>query len=77
MIPVAIAPVLEHIGDVYVVGAVANKDFVADPGIHRTMLGDGAACLESVSLPLLLSASPLWASLVLCCSRYLRLCLEA
>ena len=50
MIPVAIAPVLEHIGDVYVVGAVANKDFVADPGIHCTMLGDGAACLASAFL---------------------------
>ena len=45
MIPVAIAPVIEHIGDVYVVGAVANKNFVKDPGLHRTMLGDGLACL--------------------------------
>ena len=45
MIPVAIAPVIEHIGDVYVVGAVAEKDFVKDPGLHRTMLGDGLACL--------------------------------
>ncbi len=45
MIPVAIAPVIEHIGDVYVVGAVANKDFVKEPGLHRTMLGDGLACL--------------------------------
>ena len=45
MIPVAVAPVIEHIGDVYVVGAVANKDFVKDPGLHRTMLGDGLACL--------------------------------
>ena len=45
MITVAIAPVIEHIGDVYVVGAVANKDFVKDPGLHRTMLGDGLACL--------------------------------
>ena len=47
MIPVAIAPVIEHIGDVYVVGAVANKDFVKDPGLHRTMLGDGVACLAA------------------------------
>ena len=47
MIPVAIAPVIEHIGDVYVVGAVANKDFVKDPGLHRTMLGDGLACLAA------------------------------
>jgi len=45
MIPVAIAPVIEHIGDVYVVGAVAGKDYVKDPGLHRTMLGDGLACL--------------------------------
>lgn len=45
MIPVAIAPVIEHIGDVYVVSAVAKKDFVKDPGLHRTMLGDGLACL--------------------------------
>ena len=45
MIPVAIAPVIEHIGDVYVVSAVAEKDFVKDPGLHRTMFGDGLACL--------------------------------
>ena len=45
MIPVAVAPVIEHIGDVYVVSAVAKKDFVKDPGLHRTMLGDGLACL--------------------------------
>lgn len=45
MIPVAIAPVIEHIGDIYVVGAVANKDFVKEPGLHRTMFGDGLACL--------------------------------
>ena len=47
MIPVAIAPVIEHIGDVYVVGAVASQDFVKDPGLHRTMLGDGLACLAA------------------------------
>lgn len=45
MIPVAIAPVIEHIGDVYVVGAVAQKDFTKEPGLHRTMFGDGLACL--------------------------------
>lgn len=45
MIPVAIAPVIEHIGDVYVVNNVAGKNFVKDPGLHRTMLGDGLACI--------------------------------
>ena len=47
MIPVAIAPVIEHIGDVYVVSNVAQKEFVKEPGLHRTMLGDGLACLAA------------------------------
>ena len=44
MAPVAIAPVIEHVGDVYAVSEVAKKDFVKNPGLHRTMLGDGIAC---------------------------------
>ena len=47
MIPVAIAPVIEHIGDVYAINEVAGKDFVKDPGLHRTMLGDGLSCMVS------------------------------
>ena len=47
MIPVAIAPVIEHIGDVYAINEVTEKDFVQDPGLHRTMLGDGLACIAS------------------------------
>ncbi len=45
MIPVAIAPVIEHVGDVYAVSQVAGKDYVRNPGLHRTMLGDGIACV--------------------------------
>jgi uracil permease len=44
MVPVAIAPVIEHIGDVYAINEVTCKDFAKDPGLHRTMLGDGLAC---------------------------------
>lgn len=44
MIPVAIAPVIEHVGDVYAINEVTGKDYVKDPGLHRTMLGDGLAC---------------------------------
>ena len=47
MAPVAIAPVIEHIGDIYAINEVAGKDFVKDPGLHRTMLGDGLACMAS------------------------------
>ena len=50
MIPVAIAPVIEHIGDVYAINEVTGKDFVKDPGLHRTMLGDGLACVASSML---------------------------
>ena len=47
MIPVAIAPVIEHIGDVYAMNEVTGNDYVKDPGLHRTMLGDGLACIAS------------------------------
>jgi uracil permease len=44
MAPVAIAPVIEHIGGVYAINGVTGKDFIKDPGLHRTLLGDGIAC---------------------------------
>ena len=47
MIPVAIAPVIEHIGDIYAINEVTGKDFVKEPGLHRTMLGDGLACVAA------------------------------
>ena len=43
MIPVAIAPIIEHVGDVYAISGVAEKDFVKKPGLNRTLLGDGVA----------------------------------
>lgn len=43
MIPVAIAPIIEHIGDMYAISGVAEKDFVKEPGLHKTLLGDGIA----------------------------------
>lgn len=43
MLPVAIAPIIEHIGDMYAISGVAGKNFVEKPGLHRTMLGDGIA----------------------------------
>ncbi|MCQ1529065.1 uracil-xanthine permease family protein [Lutispora saccharofermentans] len=41
--PVAIASMVEHIGDVLAVSATVGDDFVSDPGLHRTLLGDGVA----------------------------------
>jgi len=43
IVPVAIAPAIEHFGDILAIGGVTGKDYLKDPGIHRTMLGDGLA----------------------------------
>ncbi len=43
IVPVAIAPAIEHFGDVLAVGSVTGKDYLKDPGIKNTMLGDGLA----------------------------------
>lgn len=39
--PVAVATMVEHVGDVLAVSATVEEDFIKDPGLHRTMIGDG------------------------------------
>lgn len=41
--PVAICTMVEHIGDVIAVGEITGRNFIKDPGLHRTVLGDGIA----------------------------------
>jgi uracil permease len=43
MVPIAIVTMVEHFGDILAVGNVVGKDFIKDPGIHRTLIGDGVA----------------------------------
>ncbi|TMM47596.1 uracil-xanthine permease family protein [Colwellia ponticola] len=43
MLPVAIAPAIEHVGDIIAIGSVTGKDYTKKPGLHRTLLGDGLA----------------------------------
>ncbi|WP_136680186.1 uracil-xanthine permease family protein [Neptunomonas sp. XY-337] len=43
MIPVAIAPAIEHVGDILAISNVTGKDYVKKPGLHRTIFGDGVA----------------------------------
>jgi uracil permease len=43
ILPVAIAPAIEHFGDVLAIGSITGKDYLEDPGVHKTMLGDGIA----------------------------------
>ena len=45
IIPVTLAPVIEHFGDIIAISSVTGRDFLKDPGIKTTMLGDGVATL--------------------------------
>ena len=43
IMPIAIATMMEHIGDVSAISATCGKNYISDPGLHRTLLGDGLA----------------------------------
>lgn len=43
MVPVALAPAIEHVGDILAISSVTGKDYVRKPGLHRTLFGDGLA----------------------------------
>lgn len=43
MAPIAIASMMEHIGDMSAISATVDENYIADPGLHRTLLGDGLA----------------------------------
>ena len=43
MAPIAIAAMMEHIGDISAISSTTGKNFIADPGLHRTLTGDGLA----------------------------------
>ena len=43
ILPVAIAPAIEHFGDVLAIGSLTGRNYLENPGIHRTLLGDGLA----------------------------------
>lgn len=43
MAPIAIATMMEHVGDMSAISATVGENFLADPGLHRTLMGDGLA----------------------------------
>ncbi len=48
IMPIALATMMEHIGDISAIGATTGQNYIANPGLHRTLLGDGlATCLSS------------------------------
>lgn len=45
IMPIAFATMIEHIGDISAIGSTTGKNYIADPGLHRTLLGDGLATI--------------------------------
>ncbi len=43
IVPVALAPAIEHVGDILAISAATGDKYIEDPGLHRTLLGDGIA----------------------------------
>lgn len=43
IMPIALATMMEHIGDIAAISATTGKNYIRDPGLHRTLLGDGLA----------------------------------
>ncbi len=45
ILPIAIAPAIEHYGDISAISSVTGKDFAKEPGLHKSLMGDGIATL--------------------------------
>lgn len=50
MLPVALAPAIEHFGDMIAISSVTGRDYLQKPGVHRTLLGDGLATTLAAAL---------------------------
>lgn len=50
ILPVAIAPAIEHVGDILAIGAVTGENYLKRPGLQRTLLGDGLATSLAAAL---------------------------
>ena len=50
IIPITLAPAIEHFGDVIAISSVTGKDYLKDPGIKNTMLGDGIATMAACAV---------------------------
>ena len=45
IMPISLATMMEHVGDISAISSTVGKNYVADPGLHRTLLGDGLATI--------------------------------
>lgn len=47
VMPIALATMMEHIGDISAISSTVNRNYIADPGLHRTLTGDGLATIAA------------------------------
>lgn len=45
IMPIALATMIEHIGDICAIGSTTDRNYLENPGLHRTLMGDGAATI--------------------------------
>lgn len=45
IVPVAIAPIIEHVGNIVAIGSITGRDYVKDPGLDKTLIGDGVSIM--------------------------------
>ncbi len=45
IMPIALATMIEHIGDISAISSTCNRNYIVEPGLHRTLLGDGLATI--------------------------------
>lgn len=45
IMPIALATMIEHVGDILAIGSTTHRNYIEDPGLHRTLMGDGAATI--------------------------------
>ena len=45
IMPIALATMVEHIGDISAISSTVGHNYIKDPGLHRTLLGDGLATM--------------------------------
>lgn len=48
--PISLAAIVEHVGDICAISSTVNKNYVANPGLHRSLMGDGLATAMSALL---------------------------
>jgi len=50
LVPAVIVPIIAHLGDILAIGEVTGSDYFKDPGLHRTLMGNGAASVFAASV---------------------------